>query len=163
MVEAYRGFFAASTGASAAFIGLLFVAVSFIESASANESVKAWRQIIANSSFSQLINVFFVSLAGLLPDPHNFAFIGCVMAILGLIVSAKLLPKTINREVTGRSTPTVLGLTAVGVYCLELITGLMLINNQNSQTALNYFILAIIILYAGALARAWEITGIKRR
>lgn len=31
MIGAYRGFFAASCGAAAAFIGLLFVALSFID------------------------------------------------------------------------------------------------------------------------------------
>lgn len=163
MIDSYRGFFAASTGASAAFIGLLFVAVSFIDNEKVNETTRAWRRIIANSSFSQLIDVFFVSLMGLLPDPHNFALAGCVMAILGLLVSIRLLPQTVNREKTGRGTPTVLGLVAVAVYILQLITSIGLLQNPNNQRLLDYFIVAIIFLYAGALARAWEVTGVKNR
>lgn len=163
MVETYRNFFIASTSASAAFIGLLFVALSFIENEKANETVKTWRRIIANSSLSQLVNIFFVSLYGLLPDPHNLALVGCVMAVLGLLVSMRLLPRTIDSDRTGRSTPTILGLIAVGAYILELITGILLLHNPNNQHAFNYFILALILLYTGALARAWEITGIKQR
>lgn len=163
MLEAYRGFFAASAGASAAFIGLLFVALSFIDSGKASEKEIAWRRIIASSSFSQLTNVFFVSLVGLLPDPRNFAFTGCAMAILGLLASLLLLPPTLNRDRAGRTTPTALGIVAVGVYILEFITALGLLRSPNDQGMLNHFILAIMLLYAGALARAWEITGIKDR
>ncbi|MGH7142350.1 MAG: hypothetical protein ACREF5_02680 [Candidatus Saccharimonadales bacterium] len=66
MIDAYRSFFTASAGASAAFIGLLFVAVSFIDSEKVDEAVQLWRRVVANSSFAQLIDVFFVSLASLL-------------------------------------------------------------------------------------------------
>jgi hypothetical protein len=61
MLAAYQGFFAASTGASAAFIGLLFVTLSFIDNERTSDAVKTWRRILASSSFSQLINVFFIS------------------------------------------------------------------------------------------------------
>lgn len=162
MIEGYRAFFAASTGASAAFIGLLFVALSFIDSGNVDEKVKAWRRILASSSFSQLINIFFVSMAGLLPEAKDFAIVGCVMAILGIIVSIRLLPQTINRERTGRNTPTILGLTAVFAYILQLITGIGLLHNPDNNSMFSNFVLSILLLYAGALARAWEITGIKR-
>ncbi len=163
MIDGYRGFFAASTGASAAFIGLLFVALSFIDSERVNETTKAWRRIIANSSFSQLVNIFFVSLMGLSPDPHNFALVGCVMAVLGILVSFRLLPQTVDHKRTGRKTPSILGLIAVAAYILQFATGIGLLHNPNNQSMFNYFIVAIILLYAGALARAWEVTGIKSR
>jgi hypothetical protein len=163
MFDAYRGFFAASAGASAAFIGLLFVALSFIQTEQVQEATRAWRRIIANSSFSQLVNVFFVSMAGLLPDPHSFALLCCVMGVLGLVAAFRLLPQTMAREKTGRSTPTVLGLLATGMYLAELAIGLKLLHDPNNQTMLSYVILAVFILYGGALARAWEITGFKHR
>lgn len=162
MFDAYRAFFAASVGASAAFIGLLFVALSFIDSAQVEESTRTWRRILANSSFAQLVNIFFVSMAGLLPDPHNFALVAVVMGALGLGVSVRLLPKTIAREKTGRGTPTVLGLIATGAYLMELVTGIGLMRQPDDQQLLSYLIVVLILLYAGALARAWEITGIQR-
>lgn len=163
MIEAYRGFFAASVGASSAFIGLLFVALSFIDIEKVDAKLRTWRRIIASSAFSQLVNIFFVSISGLLPDPHSVAIAGCVMAGLGLVTSIRLLPRTINREQTGRHSPTILGLLAVGAYCLQFVTGFGLLHHPGSKTLFNYFIVSILILYAGALARAWEITGIKRR
>jgi hypothetical protein len=162
MFDAYRGFFTASAGASAAFIGLLFVALSFIDAAQVEEATRTWRRIIANSSFSQLVNIFFVSMAGLLPDPHNFALVGVVMGVLGLGVSVRLLPQVTQLGKNGRL-PTVLGMIATGAYLLEVVTGLALLHQPDDQQALSYFVLAMIILYAGALARAWEVTGIKRR
>lgn len=163
MIDGYRGFFAASAGASAAFIGLLFVALSYIDSERINDTTKAWRRIIASSSFAQLINIFFVSLMALLPDPHNFALAGCVMAVLGLLISIRLLPQTIDYKRTNRRAPTILGLLAVAVYVLQFVTGLGLIHNPNSQSYMSYFVLAMMLLYAGALARAWEVAGIKSR
>jgi len=163
MIGSYREFFVASTGASAAFIGLLFVALSFINNENIDEKARAWRRIIASSSFSQLVDVFFVSLIGLLPDPHNLGFAGCVMAIVGLLVSLRLLPKTIDSQKTGRRAPASLGLITVLAYILQLGTSISLLHNPQSQKAYDYLILALILLYAGALARAWEITGIKRR
>lgn len=160
MMDGYREFFAASTGAAAAFIGLLFVALSFIDGAKIDGELRAWRRIIASSSFAQLINIFFVSLAGLTPDPHNVAFVGCVMAVAGLAVSIRLFPLMADKS---RSRPSISGLIAVAAYCLELLSGLLLLHNPNNQALLSYFALALIILFAGALARAWEITGLKHR
>jgi hypothetical protein len=162
MIGSYYEFFSASASASAAFIGLLFVAVSFIDNEKVDEVTQNWRRILANSSFSQLVNIFFVSLASLIPESHSFAMVGLVMSVLGLLVSLKLLPKTVQQEKTGRSSPTRLGLIAVAAYLLQLVTSIGLIQHPDNKTLLNYFVLAIIILYAGALARAWEITGIRK-
>jgi modulator of FtsH protease len=161
MTEAYQDFFLASVGASAAFIGLLFVALSFIDDEKTNEKVRNWQRIIASSSFAQLANIFFVSLAGLLPGVRYVALTGCVVAVLGIVISFRLLPQTTDSQRTGRRTPTVLGMAAAGVYVLEFVTSAWLLHWSGGQTVLDYFMLAIILLYAGALARAWEITGIK--
>lgn len=163
MVDVYRDFFVTSVGASAAFIGLLFVALSFVDDEKTDKKVRNWRHIMANSSFAQLANVFFVSLAGLLPASRELALMGCVMAVLGIVIAFRLLPQTTNQQRTGRHTPTLLGIATVGVYVLELVTALWLLRWSGGQTILGYFILAIILLYAGALMRAWEITGSKSR
>ena len=163
MFSDYESFFAASTGASAAFIGLLFVALSFIDSAKSKEKTKNWRRIIANSSYAQLVDIFFVSLVALTPDPKNTYVTGCVMAAIGLIASIRLLPQTIHNEKSGHDRPTLLGLIAVGAYVTQFVTGIGLLQRPDNKLVIRLFVLAIIILYAGALARAWEITGIKRR
>ena len=163
MIEAYRGFFGASATAAAAFLGLLFVALSFIDAERVDDKDRVWRGIMAGSAFAQLVNVFFVSLMGLTPGIKSLAFTGCVMAVFGLFVAFRLLFHTVDSERTGRNRPSVLGIVAVGAYTLQLVTGILLLRNSNSQTVMDWFIAALIILYAGALARAWEITGLKRR
>lgn len=162
-MDGYRDFFSASVGASAAFIGLLFVGLSFINGANVDDRVRAWRRIIASSSFAQLVNVFFVSLAGLMPDPQNAPVVGIVMAVAGLVVAMRLLPPTLDAAKAGRNRPSIPGLLAVAAYCLELVTGMLLLHNPDSKAAASYFVLALIVLYAGALTRAWEITGLKHR
>jgi hypothetical protein len=163
VISAYTAFFAASAGAAAAFIGLLFVALSFIDSADASEKDRAWRRIMASSSFAQLTNIFFVSLVGLTPDIRNVAVAAMVMAVLGMLVAIQLLPKTVDINHSGRTRPSALGLIAACAYIVEFVAGVGLVHNQHDPSAVRYLIISMFILYAGALARAWEITGIKRR
>lgn len=161
MIDIYDNFFVASVGASAAFIGLLFVALSFIDDEKTDEKVRNWRRIIANSCFAQLINVFFVSLVGLLPNGRSIALAGCIMSVLGLAISFRLLPQTTDRQHTGRRAPSLIGLAAVGVYSLELVCSVWLLKDVHNQRAMSLFMFALLLLYAGALARAWEISGAK--
>ncbi|MGH7142349.1 MAG: hypothetical protein ACREF5_02675 [Candidatus Saccharimonadales bacterium] len=84
------------------------------------------------------------------------------MAVLGILVAFKLLVPTLNGVRPGHRSPTVLGLITVGAYILQLITDIGLLHNPHNESLLIYFVLAIIVLYAGALARAWEITDIRR-
>ena len=163
MFHEYTGFFAASAGAAAAFIGLLFVALSFIDGEDADTKDRTWRRIMASSSFSQLTNVFFVSMVGLTPDARNVAIAGVVMSALGLLISLKLLPQTLDTPKTGQARPSVLGLFAVGAYVIEFVACVYLLHSPNDPNALRLLVLTLFMLYAGALARAWEIAGIKRR
>jgi hypothetical protein len=39
--------------------------------------------------------------------------------------------------------------------------GLQLLSNLNNTGLLRYLALALVFLYAGALSRAWEITGLR--
>ena len=162
MISQYRDFYIASIGASSAFMGLLFVSISFIDSRDIPENSRIWLRIIANSAFSQLIDIFFVSLASLLPDIRNFALVSIIMAILGLGVSVRLLPAAKSGVHQGRRSPTVFGLITVAAYILQAITAVVLLRLQTNDLLLHYNSLAITILYAGALVRSWEITGIKK-
>jgi hypothetical protein len=160
MIESYTNFFIASTEASAAFIGLLFVAVSFIDRDDNRNPNHKWQRTVANSSFAQLVNVFFVSLVGLLPHTQALPLAGIITAVLGLLLSFKMLIPTL-KQTPDRHGLTLLGFIAPCAYLLELITSFILLRNSNNDTLMSYLILAIVILYVGALARAWEITGVR--
>lgn len=162
MIDAYRGFFGASATASAAFIGLLFVAVTFIDSEKVNDTTQRWMGVVATSSFAQLVNVFFISLVGLLPGARDFAIAGVIMSILGILIAFKLLAPALNGVKPGRRSPTALGLLAVGAYILQLVASIGLVNNPNNQTLIDLFIAALLILFAGALLRAWGLTSIRK-
>lgn len=162
MIEAYQNFFLASVGASAALIGLLFVALSFIDSEQVDQENRIWRRILATSAFSQLVAIFFVSMAGLLPQTESLAWTALVMAMLGILVAFMLLPKALTGSRPGRRSPTALGLIAVGAYAALIFAGIGIIKMPDSAGAWNFLIFGIFALYAGALARAWEIAGNKK-
>src|SRR5205823_252942 len=60
-------FFAASMGAAAALLGLLFVAVSIAPERTVGAGAPIERQMVAESVFTALINAFFVSMGGASP------------------------------------------------------------------------------------------------
>lgn len=162
MIETYRSFFLASVGASAAFIGLLFVALSFIDSEKVERAVYEQRRIVASNSFTQLVNIFFVSMVGLYANANNLGFVACVMAALSFLSTARLIPRSFKLQKRGRTLPYSLTVILYLAYVLEFVIGIKLLNISASANTMNYLALAIIVLYAGALARAWEITGIRK-
>src|SRR5437870_2545540 len=80
----YSNFFLASAGASAAFIGLLFVSLTIADTAERDERARTNRDALAGSAFAQLLDAFFVSIGGLADEVRIFAGLGVGMAILGL-------------------------------------------------------------------------------
>lgn len=63
----FLNFFIASTGAAAALVGLLFVAVSLAPEQIVAHRAPVERQAVAASAFTALINAFFISLVSLIP------------------------------------------------------------------------------------------------
>src|SRR5213593_4458320 len=78
MPAEFETFFLASSGASAALIGLLFVAVSIAPEKVFGSDAEAVRQAQALSAFTALANAFFISMASLIPDVR----IGIVVTIV---------------------------------------------------------------------------------
>jgi hypothetical protein len=58
----YESFFTASTGASAALLGLLVVAVSVVNGDDENPTTRELRTVLAGSAFVVLVDIFFVSI-----------------------------------------------------------------------------------------------------
>src|SRR5580704_13054807 len=80
----FVNFFLGSVQASAALIGLLFVAVSISPKRIFGPGATARRRTAAGSAFTALLNAFFVSLAALIPKA-NVGYTAIIMAIIGLI------------------------------------------------------------------------------
>jgi hypothetical protein len=79
--------FAASIGAAAALIGLLFVAISVAPERVFGIEADNDRRANAERTFTALVNVFFVSLVALLP--HNQGKAIEVVAILSMVQTAR--------------------------------------------------------------------------
>jgi hypothetical protein len=148
----YHDFFGGSVGAAAALIGLLFVAISIAPERTFGESADRRRRANAERAFTALVNVFFVSLAALLPH----ASLGAIAAIgaLALIQASRLVLDAL-RTPAERAPWTQLGLLSVAIYVLELWFTVRLISGSDTEG----LIWVVFGLYSYALSTSWGLLG----
>ena len=65
--ETFNNFFLASAGIGATLVGLIFVAVSIAPEHNVQANAPIERQAMAASSFTALLNAFFISFGALIP------------------------------------------------------------------------------------------------
>jgi len=156
---AYSNFLVASTQASAALIGLLFVSVSIQPERVFGRQAEAERQALALSAFTALANVFFVSFSGLIP---NLSF-GVFVVIAGAVAMSQtlallgLLPKW-RRERTLVQGLVLLAISAA-IYGYEIGTGVRLIFTPADNGSLTVLLELLLGGYSIGLARAWQLLG----
>lgn len=157
--SAYSSFLVASTQASAALIGLLFVAVSIAPERVFGTGSEATRRAMALSSFTALANVFFVSFGSLIPD----LTFGIMVVVAGAVAMSQTLSLLRMLGNWRHEHTLVRGLTlfavSVGIYLYEVIVGVQLLyspSNGGLYTAIESLMLGI---FAVGLARAWELLG----
>lgn len=157
--SAYSSFLVASTQASAALIGLLFVAISIAPERVFGAGSEATRRAMALSSFTALANVFFVSFGSLIPD----LTFGIMVIVAGAVATSQTLSLLTMTGNWRREQRLVRGLTlfvaSLGVYAYEVIVGVQLLYSPASNwlyTAIESLMLGI---FAIGLARAWELLG----
>ncbi len=155
----FQPFFSASVAASAALIGLLFVSVSIAPQRVFGTEAEAVRQAQALSAFSALANVFFISMASLIPS----VIIGLVVMIIAIPASVQtlalllLLPKWRAARITGRGL-LLFGASAV-IYGYEFAIGVQLWRTPSDSGLLINLLFLILGAYAIGLGRAWELLG----
>jgi hypothetical protein len=66
--SAYAGYFAAACAAAGALIGLLFVAVCLTPDSVFGDDANPGGRALAGSTFTALVNAFFVSLVAIIPQ-----------------------------------------------------------------------------------------------
>lgn len=160
----YHDFLIACVGASASFIGLLFVALSLVITRK-GESVELEfsDRRLAESAFTALANVFFVCLVALMPDT-NIGIGAIVMALIGVRSSWLLFKraKDIQKEGGGYPKREVFWIIAsLVIYLVQGIYAVRLLMHPLNAADLNMMTTIIITLFAAGLARSWELTGIK--
>jgi len=156
----YSTYYAASTGAGGALIGLLFVSVSLAPERTVQATAPWERRAAATSAFSALANAFFVSFGALLPTTN----LGGFALVLGATAWLTAIGLTVDLIRTRQGWPETLRrfpLVGVGlvVYAYECWNGLQLLHHRADADAQQAIALIVLGVYALGLARAWELLG----
>jgi uncharacterized protein HemY len=153
-----KDFLVATTGASASFIGLLFVAISLAKAGEQGDVVaEQTKRILAESSYAALLSIFFISIVALIPQT-TIGWVVVVMAIAGLSNVAHLRRYTKTKIRYNRA---ILGFSAL-VYIGQGLYGLTVLLAGSNSTTSKYSIMTLMLfLFSLALGRAWELTGIR--
>ena len=153
----FHDFLLGSAGASAALMGLLFVAVAIDPERVFGRAAVTERRTAASSAFTALINAFFISLGGLIPG-INLGTLAAIMGAVALMQTLSLLRLWPRWRLEGR-VPRGLGLFLIsaGVYGYEIWTTRPLIGGAANTGALTSVMGLLLATYAIALSRAWEL------
>jgi hypothetical protein len=160
--DALNSFFLASAGIGATLVGLIFVAVSIAPEHSVQANAPIERQAMAASSFTALLNAFFISFGALIPGfigPMTF-----IMSALGLINSSLLAWQLLKERERWQNVVRRLFLILVSliIYGFECYFAILIIKEPNSVG--NIYSLAGLLLgvYGIGLTRAWQLLGARR-
>lgn len=156
---AYSNFLVASTQASAALIGLLFVAVSIAPERVFGAGSEGARRAMALSSFTALANIFFISSGSLIPD---LTFGVIVVVAAGVALSQTLSLLTLAGSWRREGTffrGLALFLVSAGLYTYQIVVGVQLLYNPASPGLLTAIESLMLGIFAVGLARAWELLG----
>ena len=148
--SSYLGYFQAASQAAGALIGLLFVVVALrpglIVGARADSAVRG----LAASSFTGLVDAFFVSLLALVPG-HHFGVGAAVLAVLSVLHTLRLhLGHPGARH-------TVIFVASLLAYGLQLGLAVALIVHPNDADLVSDLTYVLIGTFGVALSRAWQL------
>ena len=166
--QQFANFFTTSAGASAALIGLLFVAVSKAEGGGVfGSEARADRHAAATGAFAALANAFFISLGALIPGAKLGTLV-LVVGALGLLNTLGLGWELWHRRFGGRyaGRGVLLALGGLVLYGTEMWWALKLLRDAPAEADGSYYtVLAFLLLgvYVVGLGRAWELLGAPRK
>jgi hypothetical protein len=168
VVGHYENFFVASAGASAAILGLLVVAVSVVNADDADPTTRELRTVLAGSAFVVLVDIFFVSIVALIGGSVVLALSSVAMAAIGLLATSQLIPRArragnFASSSRSRTLNLVFASTSIVGYTVQLGLAAALLTDTTSTALQRALVLVLVVFYASALGRAWEVTGITRR
>ena len=158
--DKYIIFMQASTGASATLLGLLFVAIQLAPTRTVGPTAPLGRRATAESTFTALVNVFFISLVGMVPG-SNIGIVAVILALIGLVGTLRLGGDYRHARLTrqGRVRAATLLLASLVVYALELLYAVQLIRTPSAVGSLDNLVDVLIAVYGLGLGRAWSLVG----
>jgi hypothetical protein len=149
--DSFDGFFTAAASAAGALIGLLFVAISMRPESllGANSSSRA--SALASSSFTGLVNGFFVSMAALIPG-KNLGITAIISAALALGATSRL-----QHRVGHAVTKVAVSALMVVAFVAQAGVGIGLIARPHNTSLVTGIAWITIASLAVALMRAWSL------
>lgn len=159
----YANFFTTAATSGGALIGLLFVAISLAPERTVLTSAPIKSRIVAGSTFTALLNAFFISLGALFPD-SNIGWFALTFGIIGIFNSLNqgrilLHPWPSWQNVLRRTWLTVLSLC---LYIIELVSSIQILVSPTNGSSIYHIALSVFLIYIIAVIRAWELLGAQR-
>ena len=165
--DSLKDFLIACVGASASFIGLLFVALSVVLTRNESSTELEFKdRRLAETSFTALADIFFVSISALI-SLTNIGLAGLIAAFFGLLNVRRLyarlkeLAKSEKKPDWRKNLYWILAST--GIYLVQGFYAIKIM--EDSANISNYYAMMgiFVALFGVALARTWELTGIRSR
>ena len=160
--ETFNNFFLASAGIGATLVGLIFVAVSIAPEHIVQANAPIERRAMAASSFTALLNAFFISLGALIPG--IIGSLTLVMSALGLTTSSLLAWNLLKERERWQNVVRRVFLILVSfiIYGFEFYYAILIIKEPDNVG--NFYTLAALLLavYGIGLTRAWQLLGARR-
>jgi hypothetical protein len=156
-------FFAASMGAAAALLGLLFVAVSIEPGRTVGVTAPVERQMVAESVFTALVNAFFVSMAGA-TGVINVGTVALPLSAFALFQTLHVAWRLRPRQFTIQSIFQRLSLVAIAlvIYGFQFVDAAQLLRPASTTASVGSEVGLLFALYAFGLGRSWELLGARR-
>lgn len=158
----YTAFFAASAGAGAALVGLLFVAISVAPHRTVKGSAPLERQAAAGNAFTALITAFFISLGALIPG--GLGDVTLIMSFLAM-VSTLNLGRRLLKEWPGWQGLLRRGFLvalSLAVYGYEFYLAARFVTSPQEGGYVAAMAGVLLGIYGLGLVRAWELLGARR-
>jgi hypothetical protein len=149
--DEYLGYFIAAAGAAAALIGLLFVAISLRPDSIFGPDAPPDGQTLAGSSFTGLVNAFFISLVANIPST-NIGWGAGIVAVISLVNTVRL-----HRHRAGRTPARAIFLFSCAGYGFQLAVGVVLIVRPHQTSFVDVLTYIVVGSFAIALSRAWAL------
>ncbi|MEO8955697.1 MAG: hypothetical protein ACR2H5_17940 [Ktedonobacteraceae bacterium] len=155
-------YFLATAGAGAALIGLLFVAVSIAPEQIVTRRAPMERQAVAASTFTALVNAFFISLGALIPG--SLGTLALLMSSLGFLNSLTLGGHLLRHPKNWQNffRRVFLILVSLAIYGAEFYYALRLTITSSSIDSAYTLAALLLAVYGIGLIRAWELLGVNR-
>ena len=149
--DSFSGYFTAAAAAAGALIGLLFVSVSLRPDDIFADITPGGGKALASSSFTGLVNGFFLSMAALIPG-QNLGVSAAVLAVFCVSQTLRL-----HRSVGTARSSVLTSMASVAVFLVQFAAGIGLALRPHSEGFVKTLAWVTITSFTVAMLRAWAL------